>query len=108
MLLVGFGVYFIVKEYNKSVAKGDLENYRQKLRADTAYPLLRKINLFNSVCIVLVAMILGMNHYIEYYVAYLVAGVILAFLNYSLTSIFFDIADSNLSVSKNTFKDKNK
>ena len=80
-----------------------LLNHRNYLRENTAYPALRIINLINSIAIVLSCMILGGDiGHDEGIVIGGIAGVIVAILNYSLTSVFFDVADSNINTSRNS------
>ena len=80
-----------------------LLSHRNFLRENTAYPTLRVINLINSIAIVLSFMILGGDiGHDEGIIIGGIAGVIVAILNYSLTSVFFDVADSNINTSRNS------
>jgi len=79
-----------------------LLSHRDNLRDNTAYPILRIINLLNSLAIVLISLIWGGQVGDEALVIFGIVGVVVAILSYSLTSVFFDIADSNINTSKNS------
>ena len=79
-----------------------LLSHRDKLRDNTAYPILRIINLLNSLAIVLISLIWGAQVGDEAVVIFGIVGVVVAILSYSLTSVFFDVADSNINTSKNS------
>jgi len=79
-----------------------LTAHRDDLRNNTAYPILRAINLLNSVAIVLLSLFWGIQTGDEAVVIFGIVGVVVAILSYSLTSVFFDVADSNINTSKNS------
>jgi hypothetical protein len=79
-----------------------LLSHRDNLRDNTAYPILRIINLLNSLAIVLISLIWGAQVGDDAVVIFGIVGVVVAILSYSLTSVFFDVADSNINTSKNS------
>ena len=69
----------------------------------TAYPTLRVINLLNSGAIFILSLLWGNEVGREQgLIIFGIVGVIIAILSYSLTSVFFDVADSNINTSRNS------
>ena len=96
-------------EWNKghtSSTKDDssvtLLSHRDSLRNDTAYPVLRMVNLLNSACIVLISFLWGTQIGDGAVAISVIIGVVVAILSYSISSVFFDVADSNINTSKNS------
>lgn len=86
----------------KSYSRPSLTYHRDNLRDSTAYPVLRIINLLNSIAIIVLALIWGGQVSGEAAFVFGLVGVVIAILNYSVTSVFFDVADSNINTSRNT------
>ena len=79
-----------------------LLSHRDSLRNDTAYPVLRMVNLLNSACIVLISFLWGTQIGDGAVAISVIIGVVVAILSYSISSVFFDVADSNINTSKNS------
>ena len=80
-----------------------LLSHRDNLRRATAYPILRVINLLNSVAIVFLFLFWGNEvGREEGLIIFGIFGIIVAILSYSFTSVFFDVADSSINTSRNS------
>jgi hypothetical protein len=93
------------KEDNSSTLEDSsvtLLSHRDSLRNDTAYPVLRMVNLLNSACIVLISFLWGTQIGEGAVAISVIIGVVVAILSYSISSVFFDLADSNINTSKNS------
>ena len=82
-----------------------LLRHRQNLRVNTAYPVLRLLNILNSIVIVLGFIFWGNALGNGALVAvFIIIGPLLALLNYSIVSVFYDVADATINTSRNTEK----
>jgi hypothetical protein len=93
----------VVPNISDQTQQESLLSHRDNLRGATAYPILRVINLLNSVAIVILSLLWGNEAGREQgLIIFGIVGVIIAILSYSLTSVFFDVADSNINTSRNS------
>ncbi len=82
-----------------------LFKHRQKLRSFSAYPFLRIVNIINSILIALGFLFWGVESGDGGAgFAFLIVGIILAILNYSVVSVFYDVADACINTSMNSEK----
>ena len=97
----------LFQKYNDYISERlgikSLLSHRVNLRRTTAYPILRVINLLNSVAIVFLSLLWGNGVGREQgLIIFGIVGIIVAILSYSLTSVFFDVTDSNINTSRNS------
>ena len=82
-----------------------LFQHRQNLRANSAYPVLRVLNIVNSILIVLAFIFWGSELGSGASVlVFIIIGLLIAVLNYSIVSVFYDVADATINTSRNTEK----
>lgn len=87
---------------NSSINSASLLTHRNFLRETTAYPVLRKINLLSAIVIVVLSFIWGSEVDESVAIIFGTIGIIVATLSYSITSVFYDVADSTINISKNS------
>ena len=93
----------VVPNISGQTQQESLLSHRNNLRMTTAYPTLRVINLLNSGAIFILSLLWGNEVGREQgLIIFGIVGVIIAILSYSLTSVFFDVADSNINTSRNS------
>jgi len=79
-----------------------LLTHRNFLRESTAYPVLRKINLLSAIVIVILFFVWGSEVDESVAIIFGAIGITVATLSYSISSVFYDVADSTINISKNS------
>jgi hypothetical protein len=87
---------------SSSTNSASLLSHRNFLRETTAYPVLRKINLLSAIVIVVLSIVWGLEVDESVAIIFGAIGIVVATLSYSITSVFYDVADSTINISKNS------